>query len=831
MAQRRHFISPASLLPHLPAFTNQRVNRIWSAACLLSSLSYLGSVALELGQRAPTVPDLVFGLRALVVAALASWIALRMPWRNAEPIAQHHSQIVAIVSSALVTLIGLTIWLLPDLYAAPGPVLLWYGLAFAMLSQIWWLAQRGYTRLSAGMLLLGGIMHVLGGTSGLPGDLMGAFVYVVVILIAGLLIRWWAGLAVAGMLPLAAVLIQAGSGLDWQALARAIVLLEGIAVLAALYARSLTAALGIVESHATELKVTQGALQAVIADQEARIGAATAVLAQREAYFRSLVQNSSDITTLVTRDGLIREQTPAIQPILGFAPGELVGQPLENWLHPDDAYQAAGFLASLCVQPSHSQAIEWRLRHRDGSWRVAESVGINMLHDSNVQAIVLNTRDISERRALEERLVYQAFHDPLSGLPNRALFTDRVAHALARTQRSGESLAVLCFDLDRFKIVNDSLGHQLGDKLLAAMAERVLTCIRPGDTAARIGGDEFAVLLENLGDTGVALRVGERILSAVSHPLVIDGHELCVTTSIGVALSTPETHEPADLLRQADAAMYQAKHQGKAQIACFAPHMYERASAQLATERDLRRAIERDELHLAYQPIVVLGDGRTVGFEALLRWQHPERGMISPAEFIPLAEETGLIVPIGQWVLGTACADAAAWLARTQVSDDFFVSINLSARQIAHAGLVAEVAATLASSGLAPQHLNLEITEQAVVEDVAAAQATLRALKQLGLRIAVDDFGIEHSSLGYIKRFPIDIIKLDRAFVSELSQDSADAAIVRAMVTLAETLRVKLVVEGIETAAQATLLHELGCRWGQGYHLGRPKIAALSASS
>lgn len=428
--------------------------------------------------------------------------------------------------------------------------------------------------------------------------------------------------------------------------------------------------------------------------------------------------------------------------------------------------------------------------------------------------------DITERKALEDQLAYQAFHDALTGLPNRALLTDRLEHALARAERSESSVAVLFLDLDRFKIVNDSLGHEVGDELLKAVGRRLQRCLRPEDTAARIGGNEFVVLLEDIASASYAVRVAERIIAALRTPFDVAGHEMVVTTSIGIALSS-HGHGASDLLRDADVAMYRAKDKGKARYQVFDPSMNALAMRRLELENQLRRGIERGELRVYHQPKVEISDGRVVGMEALVRWEHPERGLIPPAEFVALAEETGLILPLGRWVLEEACRQAKEW---QELYSDCrpTMSVNLSARQLQQPNLLEEISEVLGATELEPCGLVLEITESVIMEDAEANIATLEGLKGLGVKLAIDDFGTGYSSLAYLKRFPVDVIKIDRSFVHGLGVSPKEAAIVQAVIDLAEALGLEPIAEGIESAEQARQLLEMGCYVGQGYHFTRP---------
>jgi diguanylate cyclase (GGDEF)-like protein/PAS domain S-box-containing protein len=448
------------------------------------------------------------------------------------------------------------------------------------------------------------------------------------------------------------------------------------------------------------------------------------------------------------------------------------------------------------------------------------------------EAVAIVLAAAIERRRTEQEVRRQALHDSLTGLPNRTLLLDRLEQGLARLHRRGGALAVLFADIDRFKVVNDSLGHGFGDRLLVALADRLRTQLRPGDTVARLGGDEFVVLCEDLNGLEDAPITARRLAAALDAPFDIDGQEVFVTMSTGVTVvSAPEadTVSPDELLRDADVAMYQAKSNGRARWEVFTSTMRAGVVHRLATESALRRAVERGELRVDYQPIVTVAGAGVVGAEALVRWDHPEEGLVSPDRFIPVAEETGLIVSVGGWVLEEACRQGAAWAAQHERGPDaFFVSVNLSARQLSHSGLVDDVTKALSSAGLHPSSLCLEITETAVMDDARGVAAVLGRLRDVGVRLAIDDFGTGYSSLAYLKRFPLDVLKIDRSFISGLGVPSEDTAIVAAMTRMADALGLLAVAEGVETAEQLAELERIGCWGAQGFYLTRPgRVEAL----
>ena len=555
------------------------------------------------------------------------------------------------------------------------------------------------------------------------------------------------------------------------------------------------------------------------------LGDAVDRLSRSEARFRSLVQHSSDVILVLDADAVVRYVSPSITREYGHAPEALVGRRAAAMIHPDDAAAGLAAFQARVQAPGSVGRAAYRIRHADGSWRSVEVVAANLLHDPAVGGIVYNTRDVTERAALEAELAARAFRDPLTGLANRARFQDRAAHALDRRAHSADGVAVLLLDLDDFKTVNDSLGHPAGDALLRRVAERLLAATRGCDTVARLGGDEFAVLLEGVRGEADAVVVAERVLDAMAQPFVIGDAEggvaeVVVGTSVGIARSGAGGGVDA-LLRDADAAMYRAKQRGKRCYELFAPALHDAARERLAVQADLRRALEGDpsggRLWVAYQPIVGMDDGRVTGAEALVRWDHPRRGAVSPAEFIPIAEQTGLVVPLGRFVLGEACRAGAAW---ARLGSAARVGVNLSGRQLATA--VADVEAALAASGLAPGRLTLEVTESTLLGDTEAVHETLAALKALGVGMAIDDFGTGYSSLSYLQRFPIDVLKIDKSFVDRVAGTGRGAALARTIVALGESLGMFTVAEGVETEAQRAQLLALGCRLGQGYLFARP---------
>jgi len=443
-------------------------------------------------------------------------------------------------------------------------------------------------------------------------------------------------------------------------------------------------------------------------------------------------------------------------------------------------------------------------------------------------------RDITKRKSLEESLRYQALHDPLTGLPNRLLFMDRLEHALSLASRQTRLIMVLFVDLDDFKVVNDSLGHEAGDALLVTVAERLRSYLRPEDTVARFGGDEFAVLLEKIMGVSDATRAAGRIVEGLREPFVVEGREVFISPSIGIVLATSSREQLKDLLRKADIAMYVAKGKGKARYEVFDSTMNVRALERLELENDLRRAIERGELRVHYQPKVLVGTGKIVGTEALVRWEHPERGLLPPVAFIPIAEETDLIVPLGRWVLTEACRQTREWQELYPSDSPWVVCVNLSGRQLRHPELVKDVGRALQETGLEPENLDLEITESVLIEDQLSNLTTLRELKRLGVKLIIDDFGTDYSSLSYLKRLPADFLKIDRSFIGGLGEDPKDEGIVSAVIDLARVLGLEEIAEGVETTEQAAYLRELGCRFAQGYLFSKPlpaeEIGALLAT-
>lgn len=542
-------------------------------------------------------------------------------------------------------------------------------------------------------------------------------------------------------------------------------------------------------------------------------------LRESEARYRLMAENSTDIISRTTTSGVILYASDASRRLLGYDAAELTGKSIYEFMHPDDREETRHL--SFLINETTPTTYTYRLMKKGGSavWFETTSRAVRNPSTKEVDEFISVSRDITERKIVEEQIEHQAYHDALTGLPNRRLFRDRLTIALAHARRMDTPLAVVFLDLDRFKDVNDSLGHSFGDELLKAIAIRLKTALRQEDSIARMGGDEFTILIANLKTPNDAAKIAQKILEVVAQPLRIEGTEIFITTSVGIALFPSDGDTAEALLKNADHAMYRAKEAGPNLVQLFTPSMNSRAMERMSLENSLRYAIERGEFSLHYQPVIQVATDKMVGAEALLRWNRPGREPIEPNDFIPIAEETRLIVPIGEWVLREACHQAKRWQTKYP---DFRMSANLSPRQFQHTDLLKMITAALEESGLAPRDLQLEITESAAMQNSERTIAVLNRLNEMGVQLALDDFGTGHSSLSYLRRFPIHSVKIDQEFIHAIDWSPADRAIVSAIIAMARGLSLRVVAEGVETQAELAFLKSAGCEEVQGFLMGRP---------
>jgi PAS domain S-box-containing protein len=563
-------------------------------------------------------------------------------------------------------------------------------------------------------------------------------------------------------------------------------------------------------------------------------------LAEREHLFELITENAADMIAVIDRNGQRLYNSPAYQKVLGYGPEELAATSSMDQIHPDDRARVLEASAKAGTT-GRGELLEYRIRHKDGSWRFLESTASAIRGpEGETSGLVIVNRDITERKRAEEKLAHQSFHDGLTDLPNRALFLDRLQRTVTLSRRHTDfKFAVLFIDIDEFKVFNDSLGHDAGDALLVQIAQRLAASLRGADTVSRLrlginaepvasestlarpGGDEFTVLIEDLHDPSDAIRVAERIQQRLALPFDLNGQQIVLTVSIGIAFSGKTEAEAQDVLRDAEIAMYRAKSTGKARCEVFDHAMHAGAIKRLQLETDLRKALELNQFQVYYQPIISLGSGQIVGFEALSRWQRPE-GLVMPGDFIAVADETGIILAINRQLLYDACRQLNSWQSLFLSDPPLTLNVNITPKEFAQPDLAAQIGKTLQETGLDPRRLNLEITETIAMTDAAKSDVVLSQLKALGVSLDIDDFGTGYSSLSRLQRFPVDTLKIDRAFISRVDTDLETREIVRIIVMLAHGLRLKVVAEGVETQVQADLLKEIGCELAQGYLYSKP---------
>lgn len=557
-------------------------------------------------------------------------------------------------------------------------------------------------------------------------------------------------------------------------------------------------------------------------------------LRDSEDKYRVLVEASDAYVLCLDREGRVTCANEQASQVLRIPLAELIGKTMHDIIAPEELADAHHARYIQVMETGHNLDVEDMIEAEGKTLWFASTVVPLRDHTGEIAGVQVIARDVTSKRRAEialrdreERSRHEALHDPLTRLPNRLLFMDRLEMEVIHTRQAATEsrFAVLCLDLDRFKNINDSLGHSAGDRLLIEFSSRLHECIGPEDTLARLGGDEFAILLRSIHDASDAIRVADRVLSLLKQPFTLRGHDVYVPTSVGIALSAASYERPEDVLRDADTAMYRAKQRGKGRYELFDAGMHAEAVALLTLENDLRRALERGEFQVYYQPVIDLRHGDITGFEALLRWNHPARGIVLPGEFIGCAEETGLIVPIGEWVLREACNQMHRWHEKYPISGRLTISVNLSGKQFSHPALIGEA---LRDSALAPSSLKLEITESVIMEDPLAASKLLEQLQRQEVQSYVDDFGTGYSSLSYLHRFPMSALKIDRSFVTNIGPGGENAAIVQTIVTLAHNLGMSVIAEGVETAAQLEILQGMGCEYGQGFYFSRAVTASAA---
>ena len=539
-----------------------------------------------------------------------------------------------------------------------------------------------------------------------------------------------------------------------------------------------------------------------------------------EARFRVLTESSLDLISVLDGDGTLRYQSGALRSLLGYDPAETIGKNVFDLVHREDAEHFRAAMRRIIETRQSTSPIEVRFRHRDGQWRTFESLGTNCLDNPHIRGVVFNSRDVTDRKVIQQRIQHLAYHDNLTSLPNRSLLQDRLAHAIARAERSHRKVAVLFIDLDNFKNINDTLGHDVGDELLRQVARRLSECVRIEDTIARQGGDEFIVLLDSLEDGRAASVVAQKVLNALRQPFSLGASEQHVSGSVGIALYPEDGRDAQTLMKNADTAMFHGKSLGKNTYQYFTSQMNIAVKRRMTLESALRRAVMQKDFVLHYQPQINLETGEVIAVEALVRWKTEDSGTVMPGDFIPLAEETGLINEIGEWVLREGCRQAKEW--QDQGIAMRRMAINLSARQFADRGFLDMVTRVLAETRLDSSCLELEITESQVMRQTEGAMTLLNRLSKMGIHLAIDDFGTGYSSLSYLKRLPIQKLKIDQSFIRDITVDPNDTAIVVAIIHMARSLDLETIAEGVETAGQLALLRSKGCRMGQGFYFSAP---------